>query len=320
MIPYGNPAFAAFGKLPGAVLAEGVVAGRELLPGRRLGVVEHGVRRVSLASASPPQLQRRGRLRRLEIGEFRAGAPEPGQELELPSSVPIAENVMPFFPAALTFASAAVSDAQSLIWSGRRRPRRARSCCSTAPGCWRRSGRRTSCRRSARRPGCSASTRRCRAWSRRWCQHAGVGQRRHDRVVDDQDVGRVALLRREQHLVGQIGRVVAGALDRHAGLGAALLSQLDPVTSRRTAGRDPRRCRCRRSSPRQLCRRRRPRTDLPTRTRSTNTRWRARRSPAPQCRRPRYVAWTGVDSRSPFLDGDRPRLDAGNPWVFSRAG
>lgn len=37
-----------------------------------------------------------------------------GRNWKLPSSVPIAENVMPFLPAALTFASAAVSDGQSL--------------------------------------------------------------------------------------------------------------------------------------------------------------------------------------------------------------
>ena len=44
-------------------------------------------------------------------------APEPqnqGRNWKLPSSVPIAEKVMPFLPAALTFASAAVSEAQSL--------------------------------------------------------------------------------------------------------------------------------------------------------------------------------------------------------------
>lgn len=44
-------------------------------------------------------------------------APEPqnqGRNWKLPSSVPIAENVMPFFPAFFTFSSAAVSDAQSL--------------------------------------------------------------------------------------------------------------------------------------------------------------------------------------------------------------
>ena len=44
-------------------------------------------------------------------------APEPqnqGRNWKLPSSVPIAENVMPFLPAAFTFARAAVSEAQSL--------------------------------------------------------------------------------------------------------------------------------------------------------------------------------------------------------------
>lgn len=44
-------------------------------------------------------------------------APEPqyqGRNWKLPSSVPIAENVMPFFPAPLIFSSAAVSDVQSL--------------------------------------------------------------------------------------------------------------------------------------------------------------------------------------------------------------
>ena len=44
-------------------------------------------------------------------------APEPqnqGRNWKLPSSVPMAENVMPFFPAAFTLPSAAVSDGQSL--------------------------------------------------------------------------------------------------------------------------------------------------------------------------------------------------------------
>jgi hypothetical protein len=41
-----------------------------------------------------------------------------GRNWKLPSSVPIAENVMPFFPADLTFFSATVSDAQSLTDAG----------------------------------------------------------------------------------------------------------------------------------------------------------------------------------------------------------
>ena len=48
-------------------------------------------------------------------------APEPqnhGRNWKLPSSVPIAENVMPFLPAEVTFPSAVVSDAQSLIELG----------------------------------------------------------------------------------------------------------------------------------------------------------------------------------------------------------
>jgi hypothetical protein len=48
-------------------------------------------------------------------------APEPqnhGRNWNEPSSVPIAEKVMPFLPAAFTFASAAVSDAQSLTVAG----------------------------------------------------------------------------------------------------------------------------------------------------------------------------------------------------------
>ncbi len=48
---------------------------------------------------------------------FVSRAPDPqnqGRNWKLPSSVPIAENVMPFLPAASTFSSAAVSEAQSL--------------------------------------------------------------------------------------------------------------------------------------------------------------------------------------------------------------
>jgi hypothetical protein len=48
-------------------------------------------------------------------------APAPqnqGRNWKLPSSVPIAENVMPFWPAAFTFCRAAVSVVQSLTWAG----------------------------------------------------------------------------------------------------------------------------------------------------------------------------------------------------------
>src|SRR6476646_3075906 len=48
---------------------------------------------------------------------FVRSAPDPqnqGRNWKLPSSVPIAEKVMPFFPAAFTLASAAVSDGQSV--------------------------------------------------------------------------------------------------------------------------------------------------------------------------------------------------------------
>ena len=44
-------------------------------------------------------------------------APEPqnhGRNWKLPSSVPTAEKVMPFFPAAFTLSSAAVRDCQSV--------------------------------------------------------------------------------------------------------------------------------------------------------------------------------------------------------------
>src|SRR5206468_738134 len=60
-------------------------------------------------------------------------------------------------------------------------------------------------------------------------EYPRVGQRGDHRVVDDQYVRRVALLRGEQRLAGQVGRVVPGALDGDAGVGAALVEQLDPV-------------------------------------------------------------------------------------------
>src|SRR5699024_10312518 len=52
-------------------------------------------------------------------------------------------------------------------------------------------------------------------------EHPGVGEGGGRRVVQEDDVGRVALLRRERRLVGQLGSVERGALDRQGGLVAA---------------------------------------------------------------------------------------------------
>jgi hypothetical protein len=60
-------------------------------------------------------------------------------------------------------------------------------------------------------------------------EQAALGERRDDGVVDEQEVGRVALLAGEERLAREVGGVVAGALDGDAGLGAALLDELRPV-------------------------------------------------------------------------------------------
>ncbi len=59
-------------------------------------------------------------------------------------------------------------------------------------------------------------------------QHARLGEGGDDGVVDDQHVGGVVLLGREQRLVRQIAGVEGGPLDLHAGLGAAVVQQLGP--------------------------------------------------------------------------------------------
>src|SRR5439155_19722396 len=60
-------------------------------------------------------------------------------------------------------------------------------------------------------------------------EYPALGESGHDRVVDDEHVRGVALLRSQQHLVGQVGRVVACSFDRHAGTRAAGVDRLDPV-------------------------------------------------------------------------------------------
>src|SRR5690606_7619981 len=63
-------------------------------------------------------------------------------------------------------------------------------------------------------------------------QHAGVRQRRDGRVVQQDDVGGVAFLARQERLVGEGGRVVGGALDGDARLLAAGADPLSPGGAR----------------------------------------------------------------------------------------
>src|SRR6185437_12963057 len=70
------------GLLPGAILREGDVTRLELLPGRGLRVLDHGVRRVAVLEPRGPQREGGNGLRGVKVGQVRARAPEPGQELE----------------------------------------------------------------------------------------------------------------------------------------------------------------------------------------------------------------------------------------------
>ncbi|CAM5592970.1 hypothetical protein SGRIM119S_06324 [Streptomyces griseorubiginosus] len=69
------------GELPGAVLGERVVAGRELLPAGGLGVVEDRVGGVAGLQPVLPEGERRG-PGRSRAGQLGARTPEPRQELE----------------------------------------------------------------------------------------------------------------------------------------------------------------------------------------------------------------------------------------------
>src|SRR5699024_4452593 len=68
--------------LPGPVHRKSELPGQELFPHRVLGVVEHRVGCVSLIHPSLQQFQGFERLGRIQFTQVRAGAPEPGQELE----------------------------------------------------------------------------------------------------------------------------------------------------------------------------------------------------------------------------------------------
>ena len=100
----------------------------------------------------------------------------------------------------------------------RRRPA-ARPCCSTGRGCWRRSACRRSCRSTGRRrAGSARSAEVSSSFSSVVVEHARPRPAwRSTGLSTISTSGRVALLGGQQRLVGQVGGVVAGPLDRHAG-------------------------------------------------------------------------------------------------------
>src|SRR3954462_4992636 len=114
MIPYAKPAFLALASchVPFSAKAKSPLANSCQLVVCVLLITELGAypffsQSLHSATADTPSAE----------SSLVSCAPEPqnqGRNWKLPSSVPIAENVIPFLPAPLTLPSAAVSDGQSL--------------------------------------------------------------------------------------------------------------------------------------------------------------------------------------------------------------
>ena len=126
---------------------------------------------------------------------------------------------MPFLPAAFTLASAASSDAQSVTDAGST-PAALEHRLVVVEGEGVRADRRAVGLPVQRPRGhqVRVTTPRRRAHVGVRPEHPGLGERGDHRVVDDQHLRRGALLRGEQHLVGEVGGVVGLTLDLHPGL------------------------------------------------------------------------------------------------------